>query len=325
MVTGALGASAFTVYAIGAAASPAGPGRALGAHAAVLALLAGLTVFAVLRIRADDRRADAVLTRTGAGLWLPPGDDAGGDAETRRLRVLGVRAAGIAMLWFGVLLGTTSGLAQLDDAAEHLLVTGARTTGVVESVHDPTKGTPSMRVRFEVNGRSRTAEIVRDTGRRYRPGEEVTVVYDRDDPAHVRTVEEPNGDQHLTGLFVVPLLLALVAVPWSVVSAGNWWRRYRAVRHTGWRAATVTVVADYPVRKGRHRPDIQVRYGDGSRMVLRAAASSHGATVFHGRRNLEARVGGWGRGMVVLFPHTRLRKRPYAVPAYALSERRRAG
>jgi hypothetical protein len=93
------------------------------------------------------------------------------------------------------------------------------------------------------------------------------------------------------------------------------------VRHTGWRVAAVTVVPDHPVRKGRHTPDIHVRYRDDSVIALRAATSTHGATVLKNRPDRQAWVGGWGRDMVVLFPYAPRRKRPYAVPVYAMSLR----
>ncbi len=334
VIAGAVGALVFVVFVIGTAYSVLDPGYRFddGELAADFGVLAGsgaLAGFAVFRIRAGDRRTGDVLTRTGTGSWLPPvvplDDEERFAAETRRLRGLGVRAAGIALLWVGVLAAATTGLTLVDDAAERLLATGARTAGEVVSVHDTRHGSgaSSMQVRYAAGGVSRTAEIVRDTERAYVVGEAVTVVYDRADPAYVRTVEEPNDDQGLLGVLVVPMLLACVAVPWSLVAAAGWWRRYRAVRHTGWRVAEVRVVPDYPVRKGRHLPDLHVRYGDDSRVVLRAVASTHGATGFQGRRDREAWVGGWGRAMVVLFPDAPLRKRPLAVPARAISPRRR--
>ena len=149
----------------------------------------------------------------------------------------------------------------------------------------------------------------------------MTVVYDRDDPSDVRTVEERNENQYSVGFLVVPLLLALAGVPFSLVAAAGWARRYRAVRATGWRIASVTVVPDYPVRQGRHAPDIHVGYRDGSGIRLRAASSTHGATSLKDRPDRRAWVGGWGSAMVVLVPHGRWRKGPYAVPAFAKTTR----
>ena len=74
---------------------------------------------------------------------------------------------------------------------------------------------------------------------------------------------------------------------------------------TGWRAAEVTVACGRP-------PEVRARYRDGSRIVLRCALSTHCADPGDRR----AWIGGWGRQMVVLFPHG-----PHAVPAYAIGPR----
>ncbi|KDN19804.1 DUF3592 domain-containing protein [Amycolatopsis rifamycinica] len=334
-VTAALCVAVFVLFVIGTAVTLADPAYVFadGELAAELGTLAGsaaLGALAVARSRAADRRSESVLARLSLETWLPPPERLDGgvgvdfDVETARLRTLGRRALALALLWCGVLAGGIAGLEAIENAAEGLLATGVRTGGeVVEVVNPPSgRGSPSMWVTYEAGGTVFTEEIVRDSSRAYVPGDRVTVVYDRADPEHVRTVEEPNDNQYLVGFCVVPMLLALVAVPVSLVAASRWRQRHRAVRHTGWRAAAVTVVPDYPVRKGRHTPDIHVRYRDGSVIALRAATSTHGATVLKNRPDRPAWVGGWGRDMVVLFPDAPLRKRPYAVPAYARSPRK---
>ncbi|WIX89009.1 DUF3592 domain-containing protein [Amycolatopsis sp. DG1A-15b] len=334
-LTTGLCAAVFVLFVIGTAVSLADPAYVfadgeLAADFGTLAGSAALGALAVSRNRAADRRAESVLAQLCLESWLPPPEPLDGgvrvdfDVETARLRTLGRRALALALLWFGVLAGGIAGLEAIENAAEQLLATGARTGGEVVEVVNPRsgRGAPSMWVRYSAGGTVFTEEIVRESSRAYTPGDSVTVVYDRADPEHARTVEEPNDDQYLVGFCVVPMLIALVAVPFSVVGASRWRQRHRAVRHTGWRLAAVTVVPDYPVRKGRHSPDIHVRYRDDSVIALRAAASTHGATVLKDRPDRQAWVGGWGRDMVVLFPYAPLRKRPYAVPAYARSLRR---
>jgi hypothetical protein len=338
LVAGALGALVFVVFVIGTTVSLADPGYVLddgelAADFGVLAGAAALVALAAFRIRAGERRAITVFARLDVGNWLPPHGrrTSGGlvdlGTETRRLGTLSRRAVLIALLWCGVLAGAVAGLTAIQASAGDLLATGSRTVGEVVSVVDPRSGdgAPSMWVRYRVGGTSWTEEIVRDSDRGYLPGEEVTVVYDPADPADVRTVEERNENQYAVGFSVVPLVIALVAVPWSLLAAGRWRHRHRAVRQTGWRVAAVTVVPDYPVRRGRHAPDIHVRYDDGSVIALRAVSSTHGATILKNRPGRRAWVGGWGRQMVVLVPDAPGRKRPYAVPAYARSLRKDAG
>ncbi|MBE8521901.1 hypothetical protein ILP97_31190 [Amycolatopsis sp. H6(2020)] len=69
----------------------------------------------------------------------------------------------------------------------------------------------------------------------------------------------------------------------------------------------MTVVPDYPVRRGRHLPDIEVAYRDGTRITVRAAMLSHGSVPMKHERSRRAWIGGTDRDMVVLFPHGRWR------------------
>jgi hypothetical protein len=298
----------------------------LAADFAVLFGSLSLASLCVFRARRLSRRADTLFEHADTEQWLPPREPRDGqgeidlDAQVFRLRTLSPRAWGVAVLWCAVLVGGMVGLSAITSSADSLLATGTRTTGEVLTVLDSRK--PSMWVRYTAGGMSQTAEIVRSSGRHYKPGESVTVVYNPTDPEDARTTEETNYNQYLVGFCVVPMLLALLFLPLSVVAAARWRRRYHAVRRTGWRAASVTVLPDYPVRKGRHAPDIQVRYRDGSTIWLRASSSTHGATVLKDEPNQPAWVGGTGRDMVVLFPQARWRKLPYAVPAFAKDQRR---
>lgn len=290
----------------------------------VFAVSLGFAGLGGLRLRVLARRIRDTASENGFGGWLPAPSAADDDrridfgAETGRLRRTTRRAAALVLVWVALFTGGLAGMSLLDEAAGELLATGDRVPGVVLSVYDPGKGTPSMRVRFG----SRTAKIVRDSGHHYHVGEAVTVVVDPADPEHVRTTEEQNENQFVFGLCLVALLLGLAGAPVAAGAALGWRRRARAVGVTGWRVATVDVVPDRSIG-GRKRPPptIHVRYRDGTGIVLRAVLSTHGAKALADFTDRLAWVGGWGREMAVLFPQGPRRPGPYAVPAAAKTPR----
>jgi hypothetical protein len=178
------------------------------------------------------------------------------------------------------------------------------------------------------------------------------VVYDPRDPADVRTTEERNESDFATGLAMWPLLALLFLLPASVYAAFLWGGGYRAVRRTGWRAATVTVVPGAPFNQRRHAPDpylryqgrsevwlrvlttvsggpglnqaqrspdLYVRYRDGSEIWLRAVTSAKRVTRFEDEPDRPVWVGGTGRNMMVRFP--RPGKEPLAMAVRAKNER----
>jgi hypothetical protein len=115
--------------------------------------------------------------------------------------------------------------------------------------------------------------------------------------------------------FVIPMVSAFFGIPFSAVAAVGWFRRYQAVRHTGWHPASVLVM-----RRARANPLITVKYAaHGGDVLLRAATSTHGA-LRQGHRPQQAWVGGEAWAMVVLFPREE-GKRLYAVPARAQAPR----
>ena len=286
-----------------------------------------LAVGCALLARHYAKRRAEVFSAAGPEAWLPPLTARNGEGqvdlevETARLRSLALRALAIALAWVIVLAGAVFGFTVLAQSSERLLATGIQVPGTVLSVDHRRQGTSTISVEYRVKGEPRSAEIVWDSDRQYAVGQAVTVFYDPADPARVRTPDETNNDQAWVWVFVVGLVGSLFGIPFSVVAAVKWRRRNRAVRGTGWRVASVTVVPDYPVRKGRHMPDIHVEYRDGSRIMLRAATSSHGSVPLKDRPGRRAWVGGTDRDMVVLFPHGRWRTPPYAVPAYAMTMR----
>ncbi|WP_410665593.1 DUF3592 domain-containing protein [Amycolatopsis sp. lyj-84] len=298
----------------------------LAANITILVVASVSAVFAAWRARVNGARS---VVPVGSGEWLPPEEDLPVDnrvdleREISRLRTLRFRAFLIALGWAAVHIGGFLGMVGVERSAAELLETGAQVPGRVASLHDPDggRGGRSMEVNYVVGGRRYNTDVSLETDQRYVTGESVTVVYDRSEPGRMRTLEEPNENQFWVGVSVTVAIVALIAVPFSLVAAGAWRRRHRSVLATGWRTASVTVAPDYPIRSGRKMPSIEVEYRDGSRITLRASTSTHGSTPLRKRPKRWAWVGGEGRDMVVLFPHGRWREPPYAVPAWAVTER----
>ncbi|MGW3959821.1 DUF3592 domain-containing protein [Amycolatopsis sp. NPDC005003] len=289
----------------------------------VFAVSLGFAGLGAWRLRVLGRRIRGTASEHGFGAWLPPPATADHDpridfdVETGRVRRTARRAAASILIWVALVASGLTGLKMLDTAADELLATGDRVPGVVLSVYRPTKGTPSMQVRYG----SRTAKIELGSGHRYQVGEPVTVVVDPADPDHVRTTEEENENQFVFLLCVAGVLFGFAGTPFALGAAVGWRRRARAVAVTGWRVATVDVVPDRSAGRRKRPPTIRVRYSDGTGIGLRALPSSHGAKALADFTDRLAWVGGWGREMVVLFPNGPRRPGPYAVPAAAKAPR----
>ncbi|MDT7797516.1 MAG: hypothetical protein QOI78_949 [Actinomycetota bacterium] len=321
----ALGDAAGTAYALTAPGYVFEDGEFAG-ELMVFVLAAALMLGCVALGRWHDRRRAALVAEHERWLPAPTERDGRGqvdlDAETARLRPLVLRSVGFVFVWLAVLAGVVAGFVAMSASADHLLKTGARVTGEVLGVYKHSRGNDTIHVAYPVGyGHFRYADIVWDSGRPYTEGQQITVVYDKADPDRVRTLDETNDDQTWTWVLVIGMIAGVSGLVFSVIAAVNWRRRHRAVSATGWRIASVTVVPDYPVRKGRHMPDIDVVYRDGTRITLRAATSSHGSVPLKHEPNRRAWIGGTDRDMVVLFPHGRWREPPFAVPAYALNLR----
>ncbi|WP_236796947.1 DUF3592 domain-containing protein [Amycolatopsis sp. GM8] len=278
---------------------------------------AARTVHWGLRVR---RRRNVIAAATAAGKlppapdsWVPPG--AGDPEPVARLRVLAWRASGIVVLWLTVLAVGIVGLDQLSRSAQHLLDIGTRVTGTVLDVSRPAKGYWTIDVRYPGGAGPRTAVIYLDVNREIEPGQEITVVYDPADPARVRTLDDENSNQFLVSAFVIPLLVALVVLPFAVAAAAGWFFRRRSVRRTGWHRADVVVTRVY-----RGSDKITATYPDGSEVELRSAISTHSASRRAGIRPQRAWIGGEAKTMVMLFPGDETRK-PYAAPVSAKKPR----
>ncbi|MCR6482803.1 DUF3592 domain-containing protein [Amycolatopsis sp. OK19-0408] len=256
----------------------------------------------------------------GDSAWLPPeGDEGPPDpaACTAKLRVFGRRALVVAVVWLLAAGGVFAGLIAYERPAGQLLEDGVRATGTVLRFDDDPR---AIRLSFDVRGELRYATVPVHSGRRYIEGRTLTVIYDPANLSRVRTVLEDGVDPRPAALLWLLALGVLVCAGFSLVASLRWRRRHRAVVRTGWRAASVTVQPDYPVRALRHLPDILVEYRDGSRAELRASTSSHGSTRMRHQPERPAWVGGSGPDMVVLFSRGDLR-RPYAVPAFGRKPR----
>jgi len=292
----------------------------------VVVLAVALTLGCVALGRRRDRRRAPLAAEHG--LWLPATTERDGqgaidlDAETARLRPLALRSLGLVVLWVVVLAGVVAGAVAMGTAADHLLKTGVRVSGEVLGAYRHSKGEDTLHVAYRVGyGDLRFADITWDSDREYTKGQQITVIYDRADPGRVRTIDETNDDPVWMWGLAIGMIAGVSGLVFSLFAAVNWRRRHRAVSATGWRIASVTVVPDYPVRRNRHMPDIEVAYRDGTRITLRAVTSSHGSVPLKHEKNRRAWIGGTDRDMVVLFPHGRWRPPPYAVPAYALNLR----
>ncbi|MFG1642212.1 DUF3592 domain-containing protein [Amycolatopsis sp. NPDC049252] len=321
----ALGVAAGTVFALTAPGHVFEVGEFAGELMAFV-LAAALVLGCVALGRRHDRRRAALVAEHER--WLPGPAERGGrgqvdlDVETARLRPLVLRSVGLAFVWLAVLAGVVAGFVAMRASADHLLKTGTRVTGEVLGVYQHRRSSDTIYVAYPVgDGHLRYADIVWDSGRQYTKGQQITVVYDQADPDRVRTPDETNDDETWLWVLLIGMIAGASGLVFSVIAAVNWRRRHRAVSATGWRIASVTVVPDYPVRKGRHMPDIEVAYRDGTRITLRAATSSHGSVPLKHEPNRRAWIGGTDRDMVVLFPHGRWREPPFAVPAYALNLR----
>jgi hypothetical protein len=281
-------------------------------------------VLVAARIADGDRRAAA---RPDVESWLPPEAPLDGGTvvdfaeETTRLRGSARRAAVFAAVWCVVVVGFA-----VLGAAAGTRDAGTSAVGEVVGVVRPDGGSGPrlVRVEFRVDGTPRTVDIARDDVGGYSTGQVVTVVYDPPGLRNIRLADERTGDSAPVGFVVLVIVMLALVASIAMFEALSWRRRYLAVRQTGWRRASVTVVPDRSFSSNRRLPEIDVRYRDGSTIALRAAQSTHGATKMEDPPDRIAWVGGWGRDMVVLFPYRPKEERPYAVPAFALSVRENA-
>ncbi|MFI5609802.1 DUF3592 domain-containing protein [Amycolatopsis sp. NPDC051903] len=205
-------------------------------------------------------------------------------------------------------------------AADDLLVTGTRVPGTVVGVDSPDTGTRSIVVAFTADGREVSERIDRSSPATYASGQRVTVVFDPADLERARTTEEDGLNDTGLGFAWTGLVLVAGCALVAASAAAGWSRRHHAVRRTGWRAATATVVLAPSTGRGLNPPYLDARLASGEAVRLRAAPSTHGARFLRVYTDRPAWLGGSGAASVVLFRHGR-GEAPYAVPAGVVDPR----
>jgi hypothetical protein len=281
-----------------------------------------LAVFTGFRARSYGRQAATLEAQLSLQMIsLPPAEDsvdADIQAQTPRLRTYSRRAAAICAAWVVALLLGASGFVLLNETGQRLLDQGTQTAGTVVSVHNARARSSSIMVRYMQGDIDRTTKIYRDSNRNYTPGLGVTVFYDRADPGRVRTLDERNDNQFVTWSAYLLVIVACVMVPFSVLAARGWRRRYQAVRISGWRKGAARVS-----QHSTMLAEIAVKYRDGSRIALKAVTSLHAPHALGESSGVPVWVGGAGRDMVVLMPRRGVRKAFHAVPVRVAGPRAR--
>ena len=127
--------------------------------------------------------------------------DPGTAAALRRLRRQVVIAATLAVV---LLAGACVCWATADHQSAELLKTGVRVPGLVADTWLGAKGQRFMSVEYNVHGVGYREPVAIDTATGHQDGTLVTVVADPANPAHMRTLTDPNVS---VGLFVTGALL----------------------------------------------------------------------------------------------------------------------
>lgn len=118
-------------------------------------------------------------------------------------------------------------------------------------------------------------------------------------------------------LTLVPMVPAVVATPWALIVAARWWRRYRALRRTGWHLASAVRktgwehLTDGPVSsRPRVNELISVHWAEGGTSQVVAVGRQLPVGAYP-----RVWLGGERRAMVLLLPESAKvgRPRPVAV------------
>ncbi|MGW3966701.1 hypothetical protein ACWED2_43265 [Amycolatopsis sp. NPDC005003] len=238
----------------------------------------------------------------------------------RRLRAGGRRWT-FALLAAAALVGGFFAVQNAQDrAADLLLRTGVHSDGTVLAVRQPRTWT-YIEVGYVIGGVRKRVWINKTSDRRYAVGDHVLVATDPGRPARVRTAEEPNEDRATASVGIWMLIAGVVLVPVAVLRRISWARRLAAARRTGWYPAEVTIAPHRRLTAADHRPpDLRISYRDGPTIEARAA-HAYGVAQLADRPRREVRVAGTGEQLALLFPAGVKGKRPYLVPAKAVTGR----
>jgi hypothetical protein len=112
-------------------------------------------------------------------------------------------------------------------------------------------------------------------------------------------------DVDLVGLVIVPMAMALFAIPWAITVAVRWWRRYRAVRRTGWHRASAVRRTYWDQSAGdgvnstpKINELISVKYAEGGMSELVAVMGTLPVGFYE-----PVWIGGERKAMVLLIPN----------------------
>ncbi|TVT00453.1 hypothetical protein FNH07_31615, partial [Amycolatopsis bartoniae] len=173
--------------------------------------------------------------------WLPSGPgDPTALPQSKRIALVALRNTGITGLFLLVLLFGWFSTERVTRDSQNLLDHGTRVTATVIGEYSQSKGDGAIYVLYPAGGTLRTAKIRLDE-HPFEVGDTVTVIYDPADPGRVRTAEAENLSDFQLWLGFVPLLAGLTGTLIAGAATVGWFRRYCAVRRTGWHPASVVV------------------------------------------------------------------------------------
>ncbi|MEV0072942.1 MULTISPECIES: DUF3592 domain-containing protein [unclassified Amycolatopsis] len=208
-------------------------------------------------------------------------------------------ALGAAALWVLVVAATIVGSSVLFDRADRLLTDGVKVPARVVAVEDGKTGAYLV-VDYLAPGVEGRIDL--DSGNRYFVGEVLTVYYDPADPAHVRTTEEPNGDDSWALGSVVVVVLEAGALSWAVAYPVVLDRRRRIARRSGWRPVKVT-----SLRNGTY----VLNHAGRERTSARVVTLLRGRYEYLAKQPVSAWVAGEGARLLLVAPRG---NRLYAIP-----------
>ncbi|WP_326569591.1 DUF3592 domain-containing protein [Amycolatopsis rhabdoformis] len=236
--------------------------------------------------RPDSQDDEPLLARTGRPTRPDP------VTLDRAVRSRIRRAVLAAVAWTLLLVATIAGVVLLFRSSERLLVEGVRTTARVDMVVDNSE-VRGARSYFVVAYGERRAAIFDVDSTSHHVGETLTVYYDPDDPLHVRTADNANGDDLWFGGSVIVALVELVPLAWAVVFPVRLARRRRLAARSGWRRVKITPFGS--------RAFI-VRHADGERLVVRIVTVLRRRYRFLAQAPRRGWVGGRGKHLVLVVP-----------------------
>ncbi|WP_326569592.1 DUF3592 domain-containing protein [Amycolatopsis rhabdoformis] len=226
------------------------------------------------------------------------------------------RAAGGSAVWLLVIVAAVTAITLQENSSAWLLDHGTPVAGEVVDVRTPARGEQTITVDYPVGDVLDQAVIGLDSDRDYTVGERVRVFYDPADPDHVRTADEENLSEVGVGFAVVPMLIALLLLPWSIAYAVGWARRRRAAKRSGWRPVTAVVFDS----SGGHQV-LRLDFPDGAFLIARTVAAVRGRYSFLRAGAFGAWVAGEGRRRALALWHPA--KGAYVVPLRAPRRARR--